>query len=109
MLKYPSPGVARRVAGKAFTFVLTLAGSYAVWAAQPDIPLPGASANLIAVNMKWWVNGMDVLQPGGPSASRDFLVVAGKEFVRKVSFGIGQSYETRCVASLSNTDHQSSI
>jgi hypothetical protein len=59
--------------------------------------------------MKWWVNGTDVLQLGGPSSTRDFLVVSGKEFVRKVSFGIGRSYETRCVASLSNKDRESSI
>jgi hypothetical protein len=109
MLKYSSPGHARRLGGIAFSVGLTIASSYAVWAAQPEVPLPGASARLIAVNMKWWVNGTDVLQLGGPSSTRDFLVVSGKEFVRKVSFGIGRSYETRCVASLSNKDKESSI
>jgi bla regulator protein blaR1 len=109
MLKYPSPGLARRLGGIAFAVGLTSVSSYAVWAAQPEVPLPGASAKLIAVNMKWWVNGADVLQPGGPSATRDIRVVSGKEFVRKVSFGIGRSYETRCFASLSNEGRQSSI
>jgi len=109
MLKYPTPGHARRLGGIAFSVGLTIAGSFAVWAAQPEVPLPAASAKLIAVNMKWWVNGADVLQPGAPSSTRDFLVVSGKEFVRKVSFGIGRSYETRCVASLSNKDKESSI
>jgi len=109
MLKYPSPGPARRMGGIGFTVALTIAGSYAAWAAQSQVPLPASSARLIAVNMKWWVNGTDVLQPSGPSATRDFRVVSGKEFVRKVSLGIGQSYETRCFASLSNEDRKSGI
>jgi BlaR1 peptidase M56 len=109
MLKSPSPGLARRLGGIAFTVALTSVCSYAVWAAQPEVPVPGSSARLIAVNMKWWVNGADMLQPGGPSATRDIRVVSGKEFVRKVSFGVGQSYETRCFASLSNDDRQSPI
>jgi beta-lactamase regulating signal transducer with metallopeptidase domain len=109
MLKYPSPGLARRLGGMGFTAALTIAVSYAAWAAQSQLPLPASSAKLIAVNMKWWVNGTDVLQPSDPAAARDFRVVSGKEFVRKVSFGIGQSYETRCFASLSNEDRKSSI
>jgi beta-lactamase regulating signal transducer with metallopeptidase domain len=109
MLKYPSPGLPRRLGGIAFIVALTVVGSYAVWAAQPEVPVPGTSARVIAVNMKWWVNGADVLQPGGSSATRDIRVVSGKEFVRKVSFGLGQSYETRCFASLSNEDRPSSI
>ena len=109
MLKHPSPGQSRRLAGIAFTVAVTILGSYAVWAAQAEAPLSGSSGRLIAVNMKWWVNGADVLQPGGPSATRDIRVVSGKEFVRKVSFGAGQSYETRCFASLSNEDRKSSV
>jgi bla regulator protein blaR1 len=109
MLKYCSPGLARRLSGMIFCVGLSLAGSYAVWAAQPEIPLPGASAKLISINMQWWVNGKDVLQPSGASSSDEFLVVSGKEFVRRVSFGVGHSYETRCFASLSNADKESSI
>jgi bla regulator protein blaR1 len=109
MLKYPSPGLPRRLCGVAFSLVLALGGSYAVWAAQPEAPLPGSSDKLIAVNMKWWVNGVDMLQPGGPSATRDIRVVSGKEFVRKVSFGQGHTYETQCVVSLSNADRISPV
>jgi bla regulator protein BlaR1 len=109
MLKYPSPGFARRLGGIGFSILLTMAGGYAAWAAQSQAPLPTSSAKLIAVNMKWWVNGVDVLQPSDPSATHDFRVVSGKEFVRKVSYGIGQSYETRCFASLSNEDRKSSV
>lgn len=109
MLKYPSPGFVRRLGGIAFSIGLTIAGSYAVWAAQPEVPVPGTSAKLIAVNMKWWINGADVMQLGGPSSTRDFLVVSGKEFVRQVSFGVGQTYETRCTASLSNEDKESPV
>jgi bla regulator protein blaR1 len=109
MLKYSSPGLPRRLGGIAFSVALTIAGSYAVWAAQPEVPLPGSSARLIAVNMKWWVNGADMLEPGGPSATRDIRVVSGKEFVREVSFGDGHTYETQCVASLSNADKKSSV
>jgi hypothetical protein len=102
MLKYSSPGLGRRLGGIAFSLTLTLTGGYAVWAAQPEVPVPGSSEKAIAVNMKWWVNGADMLQPGGTSATRDIRVVSGKEFVRKVSFGEGHVYETQCVASLSN-------
>jgi bla regulator protein BlaR1 len=109
MLKNPLPGLARRLGGIAFSVAFTLAGSYAIWAAQPEVALPGTSARLIAVNMKWWINGADMLQPGGPSATRDIRVVSGKEFVRKVSFGEGRTYETQCVASLSNADRKSSV
>jgi beta-lactamase regulating signal transducer with metallopeptidase domain len=109
MLKYPSPGLVRRMGGMGFTVALSIAGSYAAWAAQSQAPPPSSSAKLIALNMKWWVNGADVLQPSDPSGTHDFRVVSGKEFVRKVSFGIGQSYETRCFASLSNEDRKSSI
>ena len=109
MLKHPSPGLVRRLGGITFTFALTIAGSYAAWTAQTAGPSPGTSARVIAVNMKWWVNGADMLEPGGPAAARDVRVVSGKEFVRKVSFGAGQSYETQCFASLSNADRKSSV
>ena len=59
--------------------------------------------------MKWWVNGKDVLQVSGPIATQDIRVPSGNEFVEKVSFGPGQSFETRCFASLSNQDRESSI
>ena len=108
MLKRRSPGLARRLVGTAFVGVLTVLGGYATWAAQTDLPATGSSAKVIAVNMKWWVNGTDVL-PGGSSTSHDIRVVSGKEFVRKVSFAAGQSFETRCFASLSNEDRQSPI
>jgi len=109
MLKYPSPGLTRRLGGIGFTVVLTVSASYAAWAAQPQVALPDSSARVIAVNMKWWVNGVDVLKSGGPSTTGDMRVVSGTEFVRKVSYGIGRSYETRCFASLSNKDRPSSV
>jgi beta-lactamase regulating signal transducer with metallopeptidase domain len=109
MLKYPSPGLARRLGGIGFTVALTMLGSYAVWAAQPAVPLPEGSTRLIAVNMKWWVNGVDVLKSGGPATARDIRVVSGKEFIRKVSYGIGRAYETRCFVSLSNEDRPSTV
>jgi beta-lactamase regulating signal transducer with metallopeptidase domain len=109
MLRYPSPGLARRLGGIGFTVALTILGSYVVWAAQPEVAMPGTSTTLIAINMKWWVNGADVLQPESPASNRDFLVVSGKEFVRKVSFRAGQSYETRCVAKLPSMDKTSSV
>jgi bla regulator protein BlaR1 len=107
MLKHPSPGLARRLTGIAASVALTIAGSYAVWAAQPELST-GLSGRVIAVNMKWWVNGADVL-PGGSSAAQDIRVVSGKEFVRRVSFEAGQSFEARCFASLSNKDKPSPI
>ena len=103
MLKHPSPGFARGLGGIAFSVALAIAGSYAAWAAQSELVTgaPGVTApNPIAVNMKWWINGADAMQPEGFPANGDILVTSGKEFVRKVSFGDGHTYETRCVASL---------
>jgi beta-lactamase regulating signal transducer with metallopeptidase domain len=109
MLKYPSPGLARRLVGMAFCVAVTISGGYTAWAARQELPLPGSSEKLIAVNMKWWVNGADMLQPGGSSATRDIRVISGKEFVRKVSFGEGHEYETQCIASLSDSDRRSPV
>jgi bla regulator protein blaR1 len=109
MLKYSSPGIARRFAGIGFSVALSIFGGCAAWAVQPEAALPERSAKLIAVNMKWWVNGVDVLESGGAAATRDIRVISGREFVRKVSYGIGRSYETRCFASLSNDDRASSV
>ena len=108
MLKHSLPGPIRRWGGVTFTLALTLAGSYVVWADQQEAALAGSPGRLIAVDMKWWVNGTDVL-PGGSATSHDIRVVSGKEFVRKVSFAPGQSFETRCFASLSNEDRQSAV
>ena len=110
MLRYPSPGVARRLGGIAITLALTIAGSYTVWAAQSEqSETSRGSGKLIAINMKWWVNGVDALQPESPPSNRDILVTSGKDFTRKVSFGDGHTYETQCFASLSDDDRKSSV
>jgi beta-lactamase regulating signal transducer with metallopeptidase domain len=108
MLKHPFAGTARRSMGIVFSISVAIGASYTAWAAQPDAALPGTLGRLIAVDMKWWVNGTDVL-PGGSSSSHDIRVVSGKEFIRRVSLAPGQSYETRCFASLSNEDRASPI
>lgn len=112
MLKHPSPGFARRLGGIAFSVALTIAGSYAAWAAQSELVTgaPGVIVpNAIAVNMKWWINGADAMQPESLPANGDILVASGKEFVRKVSFGDGHTYETRCVASLYKANRNDSF
>lgn len=109
MLKYPFAGTARRTIGIVFAVSVALAGSYAAWATQSDVPTAPTAGKLIAINMRWWVNGKDVLHVSGPIASQDIRVASGSEFVEKVSFGPDQSFETRCFASLSNQDRESSI
>jgi beta-lactamase regulating signal transducer with metallopeptidase domain len=114
MLTFRSPGLARRLGGIAFAVGLGFAGSYAVWAAQAEVPSTiypstGNPAKLIAIHMKWWATGKGILETSGPLATQDIRVASGNEFVERVSFGPGQSYETRCFASLSNEDRQSPI
>ena len=109
MLKRPSPGLTRRLFGIALTGACSLAGGYAAWAVQTELPSTSDPSKIIAIHMKWWVNGKDVLQVSGPIATQDIRVPSGNEFVEKVSFGPGQSFETRCFASLSNQDRESSI
>jgi len=109
MLKRPSPGLTRRLFGIALTGACSLAGGYAAWAVQTELPSTSDPSKIIAIHMKWWVNGKDVLQVSGPIATQDIRVHSGNEFVEKVSFGPGQSFETRCFASLSNQDRESSI
>jgi beta-lactamase regulating signal transducer with metallopeptidase domain len=107
MLKHRLPGSARRLTGITIAIALTLAGSYTAWAAQPQVqaPITGAA---IAVNMKWQVNGVDVLLPSGAS-SIDILARSGKEFVRTVSSAPDQISETRCSPSLPNDDKPSPV
>jgi bla regulator protein BlaR1 len=102
MLKFPSPTIARRLGGIGFSIGFTVLSGYAVWAAQPDLPSVSGSASQIAISMKWFINGVDVLKTDIPSSSHDFVALAGKEFVRKISLAPGDSYETRCIASLPN-------
>jgi len=109
MLKLPSPGLTRRLFGIALSGACSLAGGYAAWAAQTELPATSGPSKVIAIHLKWWVNGKDVLQVSGPIATQDIRVASGNEFVEKVSFGPGQSFETRCFASLSNQDRESSV
>jgi hypothetical protein len=114
MLKQHSPNLARRLAGIAFAVGVTLASSYAVWAAQAELPSAinpstGNPAKLIAIHMKWWASGKGILETSGPLATQDIRGVSGNEFVERVSFAPGQSYETRCFASLSNEDRPSPV
>jgi beta-lactamase regulating signal transducer with metallopeptidase domain len=116
MLKLHSPGLARRLGGIAFAVGVTLAGSYAVWAAQAELPSAAINptagnptTSLIAIHMKWWATGKGIQESSGPLATQDIRVASGNEFVERVSFAPGQSYETRCFASLSNEDRPSPV
>jgi bla regulator protein blaR1 len=103
MLKYPSPTNARRLIGIGFGIALAAFGSYTVWAAQPDLVSVNGVRTPIAINMKWSINGVDAMEAGSSPSSHDFVVDAGKEFARKTSLASGDTYETRCVASLPNS------
>jgi bla regulator protein blaR1 len=109
MLRLPSPGLTRRLFGIALTGACSLAGGYTAWAIQTELPTTSDPSKVIAIHLKWWVSGKDVLQVSGPIATQDIRVPSGNEFVEKVSFGPGQSFETRCFASLSNQDRESSV
>jgi beta-lactamase regulating signal transducer with metallopeptidase domain len=109
MLKRSSPSSMRRFWGVTIISTFALTGGYTAWAIQTESPSTGDPSKVIAVHFKWWVNGKDVLQVSGPMATQDIRVASGNEFVEKVSFAPGQSFETRCFASLSNEDRASPI
>jgi bla regulator protein blaR1 len=101
MLKCPLPTLARRLSGIGFSVALSLLFSYTVWAVQPA--WPSAISSKIAISMTWLINDVDALKDKNHSESHNFVVIAGKEFVRKFFVAPGDFYETRCVASLPNT------
>lgn len=99
MLRYPLPGVCRRLGGNVTVLILTLSSGYAVWAGQPAAPLSDGGGTPIAVRMKWLINGVDVFIPSGAPVA-EIKTTAGHEFVKAVSLAPGRVNETRCTVSL---------
>jgi bla regulator protein BlaR1 len=99
MLARPLPGVSRRFAGIVFALLLSLSGSYAAWAVQPQARL---NSTAVLVKMKLTVTsstGTDT-----KSAATEVLANAG---VRAAYLPAGHPYDVRCAAFLPDEDRQS--
>jgi hypothetical protein len=105
MLSRPLPGVFRRSLGISIALAFTASTSCAVWGAPPVGKLR-ESGTLIAVQMKWLLNGVDLLAADGHSAARDFVVTDGVDFDRSFA-SPGQVQQIRCVISLPSTQRAS--
>jgi hypothetical protein len=81
MLKHPIPGALRRRAGLALTIAFVIGGGLAVRAAQAPDAQSGIVGPLIAINIKAFINGAQVLAPTQSDAGWDILVRDGGRFV----------------------------
>ena len=80
MLKQPLPGTLRRRTGILLMLAFVASGCYAVRTAQSQAAVPGSDPRLIAVNLKVFVNGVDLLaQLGGPAAAGGWDVLTDSQ------------------------------
>jgi beta-lactamase regulating signal transducer with metallopeptidase domain len=99
ILKRATPGRARRLTGYIAALALTLSGTYAVWAAQPDLHAPSIEAeSRISINVRWSIDGAKELSIGVPLHSGvGFYILASP-----VSSGV--QYQLACTPSLDASD-----
>lgn len=107
MLRRPLPGIYRRCLGVSTALALIVCSVGAAWVVQPARGLT-ASGTPIAIQMKWLLNGADLLRAKGPASTADFLVTEGIDFVRS-STSAGHIERIRCVVSLPGTQHASRV
>jgi hypothetical protein len=80
MLKHPLPGALRRRTGIALMLACVASGCYVVRTAQSQAAMPGSETKPIAVNLKVFVNGVDLLtQLGGPAAAGGWDVLTDSQ------------------------------
>jgi|HubBroStandDraft_6_1064221.scaffolds.fasta_scaffold03955_5 beta-lactamase regulating signal transducer with metallopeptidase domain len=101
LLKRPTPSRARRAMGQALALMLMCGGAYAAWAAQPDLPTPSVHADArIGINLRWSIDGTEVLAVGHGSLLPDVTVRPGIWFGLSASSASGVSYSLQCMPSL---------
>jgi hypothetical protein len=80
MLKLLLPGTARRRAGVALLASFIVLGCYTVRTAQSQVATNGSESKLIAINMKVFLNGADLLtQLGGSAAAAGWDVLTSDD------------------------------
>ena len=90
MLKKSGPSRRRRTCGYLLVAVSSLLVGYAAWATEPSAPLS------IALQVRWLVNGAEILNVGAAAQGHRLLVSAGQPFNLSAA-AAGTTYHSRCV------------
>jgi len=101
-LRRPPPSRSRRMMGHSLALMLTLSATYVVWAAPPDAAAPSIVDHpRIAIGLRWFIDGMDVLSFGHGSRLPDMTPRSGDaiSLVRQ-SPSTRVNYSLKCVPSL---------
>jgi beta-lactamase regulating signal transducer with metallopeptidase domain len=102
ILKRATPGRARRLVGYSSALLLMLSGAYVVWAAQPDLHAPTIETqSQISINVRWFIDGAEVLTVGHGSGLRGVPMHPGVGFYLLASPpSSGVQYLLTCIPSL---------
>ncbi len=105
LLRRPAPSRTRRLTGYSLALLLTLSGTYVVWAAQPDLRAPSLEAKpLIAIRLRWLIEGSEGLTSGHGSNRTDRSVHSGDPLRLAMASPAGVVYALTCVPSLHPDD-----
>ena len=90
MLKKSGPSRRRRTCGYLLVALSSLLVGYAAWATEPSAPLS------IALQVRWLVDGAEILNVGAAAQGHRLLVSAGQPFNLSAA-AAGTTYHSRCV------------
>jgi beta-lactamase regulating signal transducer with metallopeptidase domain len=102
ILKRTTTSRTRRLVGYSSAVVLMLSGTYVVWAAQPDLHAPTIETEArISINVRWFIDGAEVLTVGHGSAFPDMTLHPGVGFSLSASpWSSSLRYLLKCLPSL---------
>jgi beta-lactamase regulating signal transducer with metallopeptidase domain len=106
ILERATPSRSRRLVGYSSAVALMLSGTYVVWAAQPDLHAPTIEPESgISINVRWFIDGAEVLSVGHGSDLRAVPMHPGVGFYLLASpFSSRVQYLLTCVPSLDTSD-----
>ncbi len=105
ILRRPAPSRARRRTGYTLALILTLSGTYVVWAAQPDLRAPILAAKpIVAVSLRWSIDANGVLTIGREPRRPDMSLHSGDQLRLAMQSLSGVIYGLKCVPSLHTND-----
>ncbi len=105
LLRRPAPSRSRRRTGYSLALLLVLSGTYVVWAAQPDLSAPILEAKpLIAISLRWFIDGEEVLTIGHESGRPDRLLHSGDPLRLVMPSRAGVIHGLTCIPSLHPDD-----
>jgi bla regulator protein blaR1 len=105
ILRRPAPSRTRRWTGYSLALMVTLSGTYVVWAAQPDLHAPILEAKpLIAIRLRWSIDGTAVPTNGHASGRPDRSLRSGDELSLAMPSPAGVIYGLKCVPTIHLND-----